>query len=51
MVAVSAEKAPDMQGVLQQQTQTFMAAMRQQVQGTDRVPVREAAFEMEGNGF
>jgi len=51
MVAVLAEKAPDMQGALRQQTQPFMAAMRQQVQGTDRVPVREAAFEMEGNGF
>ena len=51
MVAVLAEKAPDMQGVLRQQTQPFMAAMRQQLQGTDRVLVREAAFEMEGNGF
>ena len=52
---VSAEKGPDMQGVLRVQTQTFMAAMREQLQGTDRVPVREAAFagmrEMEGNGF
>jgi len=33
----------------------FMAAMREQLQGTDLVPVREAAFpsmrEMEGNAF
>jgi len=52
MAAVSAEKAPD---VLREQTPTFMAAMREQLQGTDRVPVREAAFagmrEMEGHGF
>jgi hypothetical protein len=40
-----------MQGVLE----TFMAAMREQLQGTDQVPIREAAFagmrEMEGSGL
>jgi len=55
MAAVSAEKAHDMQKVLRQQTATFMAAMRKQLQGPAQVPVREAAFtgmrEMEGNGF
>jgi len=55
MAAVSAEKALDMQGVLREQTQMFITAMREQLQGTDWVPVREAAFvgmrQMEGNGF
>jgi len=55
MAAVSAENAPDMQDVLRKQTQMFMAAMREQLQGTNRVPVSEAAFasmhEMEGNRF
>jgi len=57
MAAVSPEKAPDMQdaSVLREQTQTFMAAMREQLQGTNWVPVREAAFagmrEMKVNGF
>jgi len=55
MAAVSAENAPDMQDVLREQTQTFMAAMREELQATNQVPVREAAFadmrEMEGNGF
>jgi len=41
-----------MQGVLE----TFMAAMREQLQGTDQVPIREAAAfagmrEMEGSGL
>jgi hypothetical protein len=57
MAAVSPEKAPDMQdaSVLHEQTQTFMAAMREQLQGTNWVPVREAAFagmrDMKVNGF
>ena len=38
MVLVSAKKVSDMQGVPRQQTKTFMAAMREQLQGTDRVP-------------
>jgi len=44
-----------MQHVLREQTQTFMAAMREQLQGTDRVPVPKAAFAgmrgMESNRF
>jgi len=44
-----------MQDVLREQTQTSMAAMLEQLQGTNGVPVREAALagvrEMEGNGF
>ena len=55
MAAVSAEKARGMQGVLREQTKTFITAMREQLQGTDWVPVREAAFvgmrQTEGNGF
>ena len=40
-----------MQGVIE----TFMVAMRKQLQGTDQVPIRETAFagmrEMEGSGL
>jgi len=41
MVLVPAEKVSDMQGVPRQQTKIFMAAMREQLQGTDRVPIRD----------